>query len=307
MQINKFIFVLISLIASQAYAGECTIYQKTCLEGAETRTIDGFPVYKDCWKWENVYECKGYTNNSCQTLRKNGCEQVNSTCKFQEKGNCVGYEKSFHCSRIEEIEQEEVTYEVPTYKDDMANLGTKVKCEEHIKCIDGKCFNQVYEGNKEFGQAIAMLSSLKEMQKKYSTDPIIVFKGEAEGCKKKAFGLNNCCKGGTAWIEKAALSQCAPEDKQLLEKKSKNLCHYVGSYKKKQAGVTKYTKHNYCCFDSLLVKQVQVAGREKLGKGFGSARNHDCGGLTVEEGRFKFEEQRVIENGYSILRQESRN
>ena len=127
--------VLTSTISNASHSGECTIYQKSCLEGAETRTVDGFSVYKDCWRWENVYECKGYTNNSWQTLRENGCEQVNSTCKIQEKGNCVGYEKSFHCSRIEEIEQEEITYEIPIYKDDMANLGTKVVYAEELDVV----------------------------------------------------------------------------------------------------------------------------------------------------------------------------
>jgi conjugal transfer mating pair stabilization protein TraN len=128
-----------------------------------------------------------------------------------------------------------------------------------------------------------MLQTLREMQKQYSTDPITVFKGTEESCKKKAYGFNNCCKSGKSWVERAHLSECSASDKALIEKNSKELCHYVGSYKKKQFGITKYRKEVFCCFDSQLVKQIHLGGRHQIGRGFGSAHNPDCGGFSVND------------------------
>lgn len=35
----------------------CEINGTTCIEGPETRNINGLDVHKDCWRWENTYTC----------------------------------------------------------------------------------------------------------------------------------------------------------------------------------------------------------------------------------------------------------
>ncbi len=277
-----FLTIIVILLPFIGYAGECKEIQKVCSEGAEEREIDGYKVYKDCWKYETTKQCSGYAANNCTPLREQGCIQQESRCKERnDKGWCLVYEQSFLCETQETYKRIETRYKLPEFKTDDFNKKRNIRCDEQIQCLDGKCFNQTYAANNEMGQAAAMLHTLKGLQKKYSEDPIIVFAGREEYCKKKAWGFNNCCKLGKSWVEKAKLSECAAEERSLIEKRAKGLCHYVGSYKRKVAGIAKYTKHSYCCFDSKLVKAIQIGGRSQLGKSFGSAEAPNCSGLTV--------------------------
>ena len=275
--------ILFCLSVNPAQSKECVLTQKVCAEGAGERVIDGHKIYKDCWKYEKLFQCNGYSANNCEALREDGCVQVGSKCKEYRGQWCVNYEKDYKCEKIESYKVKETRYRIPKFESSDFDNRRSIKCGEKIKCVDGKCFYQVEQTNNELGEAIAMLHAMKEMQTQNSTSPLTVFKGNADGCKKKAFGFNNCCKLGKALVEKLYLSECTAEDKSLIEKRNKDLCHSVGQYKKKELGFTKYTKYSYCCFPSKLVKIIQVQGKAQLGKGFGSPKNPDCGGLTVEE------------------------
>ncbi len=275
--------LLITLYLINAYAGECKRVDRVCVEGAGEREIDGYKVYKDCWRYEDAYQCTGFSQNSCKKLREEGCEQYNAICKEKNGEWCVNHEKAFKCSRLEEYTRKETRYRIPTFKDEDLNNKKVIACGEDIRCVDGKCFKKIYDANNDLGEAIAMLRGLKEMQNKSSTQPIRVFAGKEEWCKKKAFGLNNCCKAGKAWVEKAKLSKCRASEKRLAEKKNSGKCIYVGRQKKKVLGVTKHIKHTYCCFDSKLVKEIQEQGRAQLGKDFGTPGDPNCRGLGVKE------------------------
>jgi conjugal transfer mating pair stabilization protein TraN len=283
--VNNFLRLFLFLLLPQiAWAGTCNEIQRVCSEGAEERVIDGHKVYRDCWKYETTKQCTGYAANNCQPLKDEGCVQSESRCKERnDKGWCLIYEQTYLCESQERYKRIETRYRLPTYKEEAYNNKRNISCDEQIKCLDGKCFHQVYEASNEMEQAIAMLHALKGLQKKYSEDPIIIFQGHEGYCKKKAWGLNNCCKPGKATVEKMKLSECAAEERSLVDKRAKGLCHYIGQYKRKTLGITKYTKHSYCCFDSKLVKAIQVGGKAQLGRNFGSAKTPDCSGLTVDD------------------------
>lgn len=277
------IAIFLILAPMFAYAGECKLVQKVCKEGAEERDVEGFRVHRDCWKYENLYQCDGYTENSCQALREDGCVQVNSECSKRERDWCVGYKKTFKCEKQEAYTRKETRYRLPQFAAKDHKNRKHISCSEALECLDGKCFNQTAQTNNELGEAVAMLQTLKELQNKASTEPIVVFKGQQEYCRKKAFGLNNCCKAGKAWVARMHLSSCKGEEKALIEHLSKKLCTYVGSYSKKKLGIKEFTQHTYCCFQSPFVRILQEQGKRQLGRGFGTAKNPDCSGVTVDE------------------------
>ena len=58
----------------------CMLASHTCVEPAGTRTIDGLPVYKDCWAWQDDYSCLGPIKSDCADLQNRGCTLSSSKC-----------------------------------------------------------------------------------------------------------------------------------------------------------------------------------------------------------------------------------
>lgn len=57
----------------------------------------------------------------------------------------------------------------------------------------------------------------------------------------------------------------------------------MGSYSKKKLGIKEFTQHTYCCFQSPFVRILQEQGKKQLGRGFGTAEDPECSGMTVDE------------------------
>ena len=72
--------VLVALSATSAQAGTCRITGSFCAEGPETRTINGGPVYRDCWRYQNTYQCNdpNYVDYCAGIRNVAGCVQTNS-------------------------------------------------------------------------------------------------------------------------------------------------------------------------------------------------------------------------------------
>lgn len=89
------------LSSSPAQAQECRKIGETCVEGRETRNINGNMVTRDCWRFRDTYECNG-TNvqNFCGGLEAQPeCVQINSTCiKTRADGSCETFRNNFRCS-----------------------------------------------------------------------------------------------------------------------------------------------------------------------------------------------------------------
>ena len=81
-------FVLVTLVTmtlSDAFASEsetCTTEKETCLQGAETRLINGVKVYRDCWQYETVKNCVSSDDaDYCAPLKSNAaCHEESTTC-----------------------------------------------------------------------------------------------------------------------------------------------------------------------------------------------------------------------------------
>lgn len=81
-----------------------------------------------------------------------------------------------------------------------------------------------------------------------------------------------------------SLMSCDEDEQVLALKRGQNLCHQVGSYcSEKVLGVCVQKKQSYCCFNSRLARLVSVAGHAQLGKSWGSEKNPNCSGFTMEE------------------------
>ena len=92
----------------------CTQTQRTCVEGAATRTINGVAVYRDCWRYQRTYSCGTSTAvNTCsppanaQHVRDTCLRMDGSTCGLTQReyrvpqtdpsGGCHQYEDRFRC------------------------------------------------------------------------------------------------------------------------------------------------------------------------------------------------------------------
>lgn len=88
------------MFTATTHAENCTVVKETCLQGPETRIIDGARVYRDCWQYETVTECAGDgTVNYCSPLEsQSDCAQRSSEClKASKPGECELRQNSYAC------------------------------------------------------------------------------------------------------------------------------------------------------------------------------------------------------------------
>ena len=80
--------------------------------------------------------------------------------------------------------------------------------------------------------------------------------------------------------------KCEQEEYELASNRALKQCHYVGSYcRKKVLGACIEKRYAYCCYKSPLGRILQEQIRQQLpGRpSFGTAKNPECDGLTLEE------------------------
>lgn len=166
--------------ACNTYSGNpnCTKVNTICIEGPETRNINGLDVYKDCWKWEDEYAC------ASQTLVSNCGEYANDPkCTLQPGSECVDYLPGGQCGLM-----------THTYRCDVgtASTSTEVDCSLNSFCIDGKCLEAGAPNDTDIGALITGMEVAREAGN-YN-----LFKGDAADCERKFWGLGNCCKSNNS-------------------------------------------------------------------------------------------------------------
>ena len=253
----------------------CTIEEETCIEGPETRNINGKDIHKDCWKWDRKYLCRTDTYiDECKDLKEK-CKEISKECIHEEEGRCEHYDIRYKCTN-------ETTRET--------------NCIANKFCVGGICETAERSRHSDFGQAISSLSILAQMKsnaiegcrcpdgKKDCTTSEIdpktckFFTGKTKKCRKYT-GEFNCCsmKGRLRDVFK-----CNQEEKDLSKKLESKFCHFVDSRKGK--GINWYKRwKSYCCFDSKISRIIQEAGHNQLGISWGTAKNPNCRALTLDE------------------------
>ncbi|HDM8057023.1 TPA: type-F conjugative transfer system mating-pair stabilization protein TraN [Vibrio harveyi] len=246
---------------------QCKPIGRKCIEGKETRNIDGIEVTLDCWKYQTLYQCQ--MADTCQSLPSE-CETVKTQCSLKQNGVCVEQEVTKNCF-------------------EKSCRATQMQCGEQSFCLDGDCYVEEPKLNGNFDKSVAALAGLAEAVKDVG-DPPKIFTGKPMKCDKKLAGFNDCCKD-SGWGQSLG-AKCSEGEEALGKAKEKGLTLYVGQYcAKKVLGVCTRKKRSYCVYDSKLAKIIQEQGSiGQLGKGLGSAKNPTCAAITPEElGQINFE------------------
>ncbi len=272
------------LLAETAFAGtrftssySCSDAKKVCVSSG-MREVDGFKVTRDCWEWAYVKTCKYPSKNDCR-LYGHCYANGDKGCLLQDsQGNCVNMQREFSCK----------SWDVVNLKNQTSRMGFKEKpgkdglvCKG-VPCIDGHCVDKSYETNGKMMDSLSKLYATSNMNPDKDGN-FNLFEGATSGCSKKALGYSNCCRIGKVGWGKNIGAKCTKDERTLMEQRNKNLCVYVGSEKKKRAGVHILTKHRYCCFGNILDKVIQVEGRKQLRRSFGTGSNPDCRGLSLKD------------------------
>ena len=165
--------------APPAQAADCQKLAEACVEGPATRNIGGYPVTRDCWRTRSQFSCVSQTmTDDCQPLRDRGCSQVGSRCiDTSPQGACMLYEQSWQC------------------KVSSGSTSTITNCGSQQFCLNGKCFNTAHAPDADFAKVVAGLEAQREAGKYMDPNSLVVFQGYDNRCRKKLFGLVNCCKG----------------------------------------------------------------------------------------------------------------
>jgi conjugal transfer mating pair stabilization protein TraN len=166
--------------SSPLQAADCIKNSEVCVEGPATRNIGGNLVHRDCWRTTSQFSCASQNlTDDCQPLRDRGCSQVNSSCvDTNAQGTCMAYEQTWQC-RVAS-----------------GTTSTVTNCGSQQFCIDGQCFDTSHAPDADFARAIAGMEAQREAGQYLDPSTLVVFQGYDNRCRKKLFGLVNCCKGG---------------------------------------------------------------------------------------------------------------
>jgi len=243
---------------------QCRLQTQNCLEGPTTHDLQGNPIRRECWDWENSYLCGGsIPSTQCDVLRLKGCEQIGSVCQESRDGVCSQFQQSLRCPTRSCIDDGEI-------------------CDGKTYCLDGDCVHQQKQADPDFEKAVSALLAVHDAGKSFS-EINTIFEGRQKSCDNTAIGYLDCC-ADSGW-GKDLFSKCTQEEKDLLEDKKNHLVVYVGEYcKKTPLGVCVEKRKSYCVFPSKIAKIIQEQGRRgQQGISFGRADQPDCRGMTREE------------------------
>lgn len=153
----------------------CYLASHTCVEGPETRVINGLPVYKACWRYQDDYSCiNPNKQNDCQQYIDKGCKKIDETCiESTDPIGCV---------------MSQVTYSCLTEK---GTTTTTKDCSTQVSCYQGVCWDTSHPNDTDFAKAVAAQEAAREATV-YGSDGEL-FGGEAESCRKGYGGIKNCC------------------------------------------------------------------------------------------------------------------
>ena len=238
--------------------------------GIKTVTVGGkqYDVYSECWQYTDYYAKQSADNGSCGDYMKNpACTIVKTTCIESVGSTCLREQAVFSCEK--------------------GLTGGGKMCGVELICASGECDQIKNDKANSFQKAVSALAAVAaagEDVAELNDVNVRAFTGQRYTCRKAAAGFNNCCKSG-GWGSDVGLGHCDSEEKALGKAKNRNLTVYVGSYCSNNVlGVCLQKKEAYCVFDSKLAKIVQEQGRGgQLRIGFGSAKDSDCRGITVDE------------------------
>lgn len=256
-----------------AEANECYETGRVCLKSGVKTFLDKYDISRPCWYEKITYRCKSEPKDGCAHLIKQDCQLKDSECEYRIGNICLRWKRDFVCGG----KKKELRYSL---------------ADSPIYCLGGDCHEPTVEENQDFAN-VAYLAALNEAKKdceKESSglckDPITIFPGESDSCKKIIIGLIDCCSSMKGWGKNANLCRCSGSEKGLAMKRDKGLCHRVGTYchqKDPVFGTCLVKKTSHCCFGSKLARIFQEQARKQLGISWGSTSSPNCRPITLDE------------------------
>ncbi|MDX7789038.1 conjugal transfer protein TraN [Aeromonas caviae] len=147
--ILRYLFVISVLILSlPTEAKSCRLSERTCTEAGGPRTVDGYTITKDCWRYSLTYTCKDDTYvDSCLGLSSSGnCTKLSSTCTKNSIFNDCEVETSIYRCGNQNSTSADVIELPPEYtitKDDINysqcnSITENPTCQESSNvCVEG--------------------------------------------------------------------------------------------------------------------------------------------------------------------------
>lgn len=168
----------------------CTKIGSVCVDDSD-KTFFGFTFKRTCWKYEDTFSCAAPGPSNCQPLIDAGCTLIPSatTCaSYLPDGSCGTTNKTYQCG-------------TPA-----TTVATGSTCDTTPYCINGICYDTTRPGDPDFGKTVAGMEVAREMGTYIDPATYEIFKGVPGTCRRKLFGLNNCCKtpsSGNDWSNAA--------------------------------------------------------------------------------------------------------
>ena len=251
-------------------SNDCYEIARTCSHKDAKIFFGKYEVRRPCWYEDVKYQCTGRPKDGCAHLDRQGCRLLDSVCEKKIGDICFTWNRNYACAG-EQVEERYSAVDSPIY------------------CLGGNCHSVSLEQNKDIGN-VAILAALNEAKKDCVSEkgmcvnPVKVFPGSVDACKRIITGAINCCSSFSGWAKSMRLSSCSGEEKALALKKEKDLCHEVGTYcHEKIARICVEKRTKYCCFSSKLAKVFQEQAKAQLSLSWGSAEFPSCAPLTIEQ------------------------
>jgi conjugal transfer mating pair stabilization protein TraN len=246
----------------------CKLQSQQCDIQKSTQVIQGVPVTRDCWQESFNYVCRlGNGQGNCDTLYKNGCEQIGSQCKEKKNEQCTLYQQTYRCPI------------------QACSITTDIICGNGQEyCLDGNCTDHSYQPSQDFAKSASALAAGDEAGKFLDQSSVTIFSGHATECSEKPVGFSDCCTE-TGWGQDTGLDHCPDAAKKLHVDRENKLAIKAGRY---CSGPEPFPciEHNqvFCVFSSKLAKIIQEQGRgNQLHISFGRGDEPNCRGITPEE------------------------
>lgn len=239
-----------------------------CVESGE-RIIDGFPIHRNCWRWNERYsrlENPTFQREElCDEIEAAGCGQVAAECVVNGSDFCQQERLRYECVSVDAARHTDL-------------------CGDILVCPDGNC-GEEYQTQKDvtddFRRAATGLAIADEIASEFDHDNLTVFTGQPRTCQRKSLGFANCCRD-SGWGVGIGLDQCTPEEEALGQSREAGAAHYVGEYSS-GSWPDERDYFVYCTYPSKLARIIVEQGNAQLVRNYGDARNPVCEGFTTEE------------------------
>lgn len=159
---------------------KCERVNSVCAEGPDTRIIDGVPVYRACWRWDNEFSCiEADPLSDCGQPRFGACANESGSPSCEEldpdTGICLHRKYTYKC-----------LVQSPTTQ-------SQLNCSSQNYCANGICYDTSHPNDPDFVKAVTMMEAMREGGRYLDTASQRIFKGVDNRCKKKLWGAINCC------------------------------------------------------------------------------------------------------------------